>query len=221
MNFNKVKKSINLFKELGLRKFLKNFLYAKREEVLTLVDLGSLKVFSSKVPLEIRCLKSTDRTFLHDLYRNNGMDKIYSQERIDRYFENNYICYLAYKEGKFIGHAWFGNDQMNAKRSDPALRYVKEAFYRTEDILGVDYYILPEERGGGNSLSFMSMVFNALREQGYKRCLGTVHPDNRPARWTYKVLGYKELRTVVIKRIFNYFVAIENRVYFSPHYLSS
>lgn len=205
-----------------LKHFLKHALYVRREEILNEGYLGAPSEYDSRETLVIREIEEKEREVLTSFYEESNLRDLYTEERIGRYFSNGCKCHVAMKLDRVVGHLWWGGRDLKFKYCDPALRFIGDRYNMgKEDIVAVDFFVLPEERGSGTSLEFMSKVWRSLHELGYNRCLGTVAPNNRGARWTYKLLGHRDLRKIVIHRIFNYFVLIDGKLYFSPHVLSS
>lgn len=205
-----------------LNKFLKHALHFRREEILNEVYLGTSSGFDSRDTLVIREIEKKEREILTRFYEETNLSDLYTEERIGRYFSNGCRCHVALKRGKIVGHLWWGGRDLKFKYCDPALRFIRDRYnLREEDIVAVDFFVLPEERGSGTSLEFMSKVWQSLHGLGYNRCFGTVAPSNRGARWTYKLLGHRDIGKIVIHRIFNYIVFIDGKLYFSPHALSS
>jgi L-amino acid N-acyltransferase YncA len=62
-------------------------------------------------------------------------------------------------------------------------------------------YVRPEERGGGAVNYMLWKALNSLREEGFKRAYGYCAADNLPALWVHRIIGYKELDTIVMSRV--------------------
>jgi len=203
-------------------KFLKHALYVRREEILLEGNFGNLCEYVINDTLVIREIEAKDQETLSRFYAESKLSDLYTKERIQRYFSNGCRCHVAKRGERIIGHIWWGGHDMKFRSCDPALRYFKDSFKPgIKAVIGVDFYIVPEERGRGTALEFMHKMWQRLQGLGYEQWLGTVSPDNRGARWTYKLLGYQDVRKIVIHRIFNYFVFIGGELYFSPHSHSS
>jgi len=206
---------------MGLIKFLKHALYVRHEELLIEADLNKVKESSFKDALDILTIKKEQQDFLLECYRKSNTYELYHENRIKRYFASGCKCFIAMKKDKFIGHIWWGDNKMSFKYCDPALRYVGETFKLKNNVaLAVDFFITPEERGSGTAVEFLSKVWITLNKFGYDRSFGLVQPHNRAARWTYKLLGCIDFKTIVVHRIFNYLVLIDKKLYLSPHSLS-
>jgi len=217
--FKQFKKSYN---NVGFRKFIKHALYVRHEELLNAGYLDKQKVFSFKNSLQIVPIGKKDQDVLFEFHRKSKSCELYPKNRIDRYFASDCKCFIALRNNKFVGHMWWGNKKMSFKYCDPALRYVGETFeLKDDDVLAVDFFIIPAERGSGTALEFLSKVWLALNTLGYNRCFGLVQPQNRAARWIYKLFGFTDLQRIAVHRIFNYFVLNNKKFYLSPHSLSS
>lgn len=216
--FKRLKKT---YKTVGFKKFLKNLFYKKHEEILIGVDLNKRPEFSSKKDLKIQRIGIKDQNVLLDFYRTSNSSELYPISRIENCFASGGKCFIAMRKNKIIGHFWWGNNKMNFKYLDPASRNVGDTFgLKDDDALAIDFFIIPEERGQGTVLEFFPKVLIELNKLGYQRCFGLVLPDNRGARWTYKLLGHIDFKRIVLHRILNYIVLIDKKIYFSPPFLS-
>ena len=100
---------------------------------------------------------------------------------------------------------WWGTKQSDYKNCLPILRYLHKNFLKqNDDVLGIDFFILPEERGDGIALEFYAKVCRKLNHFGYKQMFGSVLSDNRSARWTYNLLDQAIIQKVTILRLFVY-----------------
>jgi GNAT superfamily N-acetyltransferase len=68
------------------------------------------------------------------------------------------------------------------------------------DVYGADFYVRESDRPGGTAQAFLHHVEALLRTKGYRRLWGYVIEDNRPARWTYSLRGYRPMWRVVRTR---------------------
>lgn len=209
-------------KTVGLKKFLKYAFYVKHEELLIEGDFSKLKEISYKDTLHLLHIEKGQQAELLEYYMQSDSNELYNKSRISRYFTSGFKCFIALKKGKFTGHLWLADNKVNFKHSDPALRYIGETFELLDgDALAVDFFIIPNERGGGTALEFLAKAYVILTEQGYKRCFGLVQTQNKGARWTYKIMGHVESKKLIVHRVFNYLVLIGKKLYLSPHSLSS
>ena len=79
----------------------------------------------------------------------------------------------------------------------------KNFLKQNDDVLGIDFFILPEERGDGRALEFYAKVCRQLNQLGYQHMFGSVLSDNRAARWIYDLLGLEVIKKVTIHRLLN------------------
>lgn len=211
---NKLRSLKNTYKNISIKRFLKKSIYTRREEILSIRDLSKKLNFPLRDDLKIQAIEKEDLQLLIDFYKKNDQQKLYPKNRIEKYFVSNCKCFIAKKNDKIIGHAWWGNNKIIFKFDDPPLKYACEKIdLKHDDAIGVDFFLIPEERGGGIALDFLSKVQIALNDLGYNRMYGLVNSQNRAARWTYKIIGNNDLETIVIHNLFRYIAIINNRMY--------
>ena len=212
---------IKTVKTLGLKKFIKHALYVRHEESVIGGVFNEMKKLSDKETLQLQTIRKEQQNDLFEYYKQSNIDGQFPRSRIERYFANGCKCIIALKDNRFIGHMWWCDNKINFKNSDPVLRYMGETFtLKDEDSLAVDFFIIPEERGGGTVFEFLFRVYMKLSKLGYTSCTGMVRQHNKAARWTYILMGHVEYKKIVVHRIFNYLVLINKKLYFSPHSLS-
>ena len=69
------------------------------------------------------------------------------------------------------------------------------------DVYGADFYVRESDRPGGTAQAFLDHVEALLGARGYRRLWGYVIEDNRPARWTYSLRGYRPMWRIVRTRM--------------------
>jgi GNAT superfamily N-acetyltransferase len=129
--------------------------------------------------------------------------------------ENDYTCFIARCKGSIIGYVWWCDFNVSSKFHDLDVKVIRDTIkLKDDDVYCSDYFISPEYRGGGNSNEFFCKVLSALKEIGYNRALGVVPAQNRAARWTYKIVGYSEIKSIADRRLFTYIVLKDRELYF-------
>lgn len=123
-------------------------------------------------------------------------------------FERGYPGFIAFLNGEIIGSIWWIDDNFN--HPDLLTFNIK---LKDKDMYGFNFFISPEHRGKGNALEFLYTVFLALQELGYQRFLGLVDPQSTPARWLYKLVGFKDIKKVSLFRFLYFFLIIDRTIF--------
>lgn len=193
------------YKSLGWKDFVKNGLCVKYEMLLVEKNLNEQSIYSSRNNLEVLAIEKEQKHKIIEFYKKTDHQVVDPAVLADRYFANGCKCLIAVKNNNIIGCFWWGDSSSEFEKTVPELSFFRGRInLEMDDAVGVDFFILPEERGGGAALEFYSKTCAVLRELGYNRLFGLVSPENRAARWTYKLLGHVELRTVVVYKVLNY-----------------
>jgi hypothetical protein len=217
----KIKRLQKTCKEIGYIQFIINLFYKSHEEILAWGDLNKRTEFSFRNNLTLQSIEKKHQDILLNFYRESNSSDLYPGSRIDNYFANDFKCFIAKRENKIIGHVWWGDNRSTYVKCDPSLRYIGETFGLKEgDVLAIDFFIVPEERGGGTAIDCFYNTLISLNELGHNRLFGLVQPNNRGARWTYKLLGFIDIKKIVVHRILNYIVLIDRKIYLSPPFYS-
>jgi GNAT superfamily N-acetyltransferase len=99
-------------------------------------------------------------------------------------------CFLAQSEGELVGSCWV------------ARRSLWSAYLRTRIDLAADEactyetHTAPHMRGKGIGSAMRADVARLLREEGVRRLLATVDPENAPAIRMIDKLGYRRIGTI-------------------------
>ncbi|MFO8086611.1 MAG: GNAT family N-acetyltransferase [Bacteroidales bacterium] len=201
----RLKQTHKSYKSLGLIRFITHALYIKQETLLLLKSLDELSPYESLKTLQIISVDKDNKADLVEFYRLANISISNPEILINNYLNDECKCFFATKNEKFIGFLWWGDKHTDVKHCLPILRYIhKKVLKKNDDALGIDFFILPEERGGGAALEFYAKACRKLNHLGYKRIFGTVLSDNRPARWTYNLLGLAVIKKITIHRLLIY-----------------
>jgi GNAT superfamily N-acetyltransferase len=208
-SFRKIKNSI------GLSRFLKRLIYSYHEEIMLVKNLNGLRKFSLKNGIETHNLKQEDIPALQLFRAESGIESADSTEEIYECLNNNGNGFIAKLDSKIIGYIWWGDNRLKSSFSDIDFKfYLNEIRLMPTDTYGFDFYISPRYRGGGHAIEFINQVFSILHDLGYKRNFGYVVSDKLPARWTYKLVGYEEIKKVSVRRFLLFIVFRNNKVFF-------
>lgn len=179
---------------------VRHFLYYKRSEKVGQKDLSQEISLTKNCKLEIEPLSKSNRNAVREFADQNHNNDLHSL-RIRQYYINTYEGFIASIRGEIIGHIWYWAYNHNLKPPEEFrfynLKLGKEGVYL------FDFYIAPEYRGGGNAIEFLSRFFLELKKLGYSRTAGVHNPNNLAARWTYKVVGEKDAKTLNMHIFFN------------------
>lgn len=201
----RLKQTHKSYKSLGLIKFITHALYIKQETLLLLKNLDELSPYESLQSLAIASVDKENKVDLIEFYRSANISIGSPETLIDNYLDDGCKCFIAIKNEKLIGFLWWGDKPSDVKHCLPILRYIhKKILKKNDDALGIDFFILPAERGGGAALEFYAKACRKLNHLGYKHIFGTVLSDNRPARWTYNLLGLTVINKITIHRLLIY-----------------
>lgn len=232
--FKRLKKARKRFKEaykyLGFREFLKNALYHRQVEIIIhMKDLNEEAKFCLKNKIEIESLKKMhlhallDLTFPNDPYAHYDVDewREWLLTKFTQFFENDCKGFAARLEGNLIGYSWYWNSKMGSAFTfwpeyTIMINMIK-IMMKNNDLIGFDLFIDHKNRGDGKAIEFVFKSFFVLRHLGYNRLFGWTYAHNRPAMWTYKVIGYKEVKRIVVRRILIFIVFYGNKPSFDPH----
>src|SRR6056297_2039554 len=201
----RIKQAYKSYQSLGLINFIKHAFYIKQEALLLLKELDKLSPYESLNKLQIHSFDKNTKADLIEFYNLSKISIVTPELLIENYMNDDCKCFFATKNEKLIGFLWWGDKQTDVRHCLPILRYIhKKVLKKNNDALGIDFFILPEERGGGTALEFYAKACRQLNHLGYNCFLGTVLSDNRPARWTYNLLGLTVIKKLTIHRLLIY-----------------
>jgi hypothetical protein len=201
-----------VYKKIGFGKLLKRIIFQKGEEFLLKKDLNEESNFVHTNKLEIELFEEKSLQELIKFCKKDGNNP---ENMFVKYLENDCKAFIAKQDGNIIGYIWWGNQNMTFYFNDPDFRYVgKIVSLKNDGVYAFDYYITPKYRGNSNAIEFLSKVFVNLRESGFNWVFGCVHVSNIPARWIYKLMGFKEEIKIVARRFFLFFIFKNRDLFF-------
>jgi ribosomal protein S18 acetylase RimI-like enzyme len=181
--------------------------------ILLKKDLTEKIKFTFNYKLEIQRIEKNHlgilKEFIEKYDENTGRTPF---SRINASFENNYGGFIAFLQGEIIGYFWWVDNAMIARRNHPESVLFNNKL-EDGDVYGFDFFIAPEYRGNSNAIEFLCKSCSFLNKLGYNRIFGVVAPNNTPARWLYKLFGYKDVRRIIERR-FLYFVLFIGKTIF-------
>jgi GNAT superfamily N-acetyltransferase len=173
--------------------------YTKEELIVLLKTTDSIVEPKKPGKLTMEDLGSAHLPELIELNRKAG-----EPLGADKYFENSlklgYHGFIARIDGELVGYYWWVDRDDPNPHSD-VWRLGKQFELEPGDVYGSSLFLLEEHRGGGTANDFLYKIEAGFRDRGYKRIWGYVVKDNRPARWTYNLRGYKPTWNMVNRRL--------------------
>lgn len=152
---------------------------------------GSLRL----EPIERRHLRA-----LRELNRERG--DVDGDRRFAADLDAGYGGFAGFRGHELVACYWWSDRTMPPHRDLRTLGLGIELGPR--DAYGFDLYVDKRHRAGGTANEMLYGVERALAERGFERLWGWVVADNRGARWTYSMRGYRPAwqveRTRVLRR---------------------
>lgn len=118
-----------------------------------------------------------------------------------KYLGRGYSCFALVREGEVLGDIWHARP--GASREELA--------HYDFDVLGIspgpkdvylfDMFLDPKHRGEALAMPLMGGALHGLGQEGWAKGYGFFKGDNIPALWVHRVLKYKELPRVRVRRI--------------------
>jgi hypothetical protein len=199
---------------VGIKGLLKGVIYSYNQEIILEKDLNNSTEFYLKDNLKIERIEKKHLSNLVLLRKEVGIGENTSIKELNEYLNNNCNGFIAKLNGKIIGYIWWRDDKMKSSFGNSVFKfYTKEIKLNPHDTYAFDFLISPQYRGSSHAIEFLSKVLITLKKLGYKKNFGYVAACNLPARWTYKLLGYKEIKIVEVIRFF-LFIGFRNKKIF-------
>ncbi len=190
--------------------FVSKIFYTNVDLVMSL-SLLEAKNSNCKGKLVIIPVDENNTPVLREFCGNNKCS-LRNTRMLNSYLRNKFNGYVATIDSKIIGYFWWVDNHLPRRQNHPHI--VRCGLnLKDNEAYTFDFFIAPEHRGGGNAVAFLSKVHRKLKAMGFQRIYGQVSADNKPARWLYKLNGYKELRQVKSCRIFK-LILITNKTVF-------
>lgn len=218
----KFQKAKRYYRQFGIKKtFAKviktlfSKIYSRRVSYIVLEkNLAEEVKFPMDRKIRIQRIEESHLGILKELCeRWNHQDTgIISFAAINDYFESGYHGFIAFLNDDIIGYFWWVDNRIKYKKNHPDF-FTFNIEPRDKETYGFSFYMSPEYRGNGNAVEFLYKVLLALNKLGYNRVFGLVDPENTPARWLYKLVGFKDVRRITECR-FLYFLLFMNKIIF-------
>lgn len=142
----------------------------------------------SKIALEIRQFRSSDREFVSQMNRPSEANLC------ARRLSSGHKGFIAFHNGQLAGYAW-GCGEIN-----PRIERVRPKL-DTGDVLCVDAFTSSDFRNKGVQTALTLARFNLFREQGFHRAVANIEIDNFPSQAVWKKLGSYVVGRLDFRRI--------------------
>lgn len=186
---------------------IKPFFYNRFTYIITQDDLSQNIVFGTSEKLKMECINKSNKDIVIKFGEEN-YNRIY-KSWWNIYFKNNYNGFIAKLNGNIIGYVWWVNSNM---KHPPEVVFYNIKL-RKDEVYGFNFFIAPRYRGRGNAFEFMNQYTLELKKLGFKRRIGIVAADNSTARWIYKVMEHKEMKSATSKVFFNLIAYCEKALF--------
>lgn len=121
--------------------------------------------------------------------------------RAERYFRRGYRNVVLARGGEAIGDVWYVGPRTARTREIHRHLGWFGIELGPDDVYLFDMHLTAAERGGGLATRFMSSVLHHLRDGGARRAFGYFDARNTPALWVHRLIGFRELPRVVIRKV--------------------
>jgi GNAT superfamily N-acetyltransferase len=170
-----------------------------RDEVLVMTkDLADVTEMAFDEALRIEEISGRHLPALYTFNRKRCFSK--ADARAAAALNRGHRGFVGYVGDDLVGYYWWVDAEIEPLHAD-VVRYGMGFELGPGEVYGYDFYLLEEHRGKGKSTEFLYKIETALHELGYHLVWGYVETDNRPARWLYRLRGYKPVRQVATRRV--------------------
>lgn len=207
-------KAFNKLKSLSFSK-IRHFLYYKRSERVAQKDLSQEIFLRNKCKFMIEPLNELNKNAVREYINEETRNDLHSL-RIRHHYINTYNGFIAFFQGNVVGHLWWWSYKSNPKPPDEFLFYNLKI--EKDTVYLYDFDIASPYRGGGGAIDFLTRSFFELKKLGYKRTVGVHDPKNLAARWTYKVIGEKDIKTINVHIFLNTLVYYDKAIFLKKWY---
>lgn len=189
---------LELYKREGLLFAIKFSIYANDEAVPVEKDLSELKPVKKTLEnAHIRLIEMTE----NDLKKKEFEYPLKSRyEKAVRNIKKGFKTFAIVKNNHIMGDIWYvTKSSSKLKIVHPDLKLLGITL-GSDEVYLFDMYVTPDERGKAIATSFMGSVLHTLKNRGFNKAYGFFVANNIPALWVHRLLGYKELQRISVKR---------------------
>jgi GNAT superfamily N-acetyltransferase len=163
-------------------------------EIVLSKDLAVSDDASHGTLLQVRVFEGGDPAVLDRIATAGHVDS-HDMELLRIYVRRGYPALCAEVDGRIVGHMWWVDARFSGDRAHPHLaRYGIRLGPR--EAYAFNFFLEPGCRGGGNANDFLSRFEQHLRSRGFERVWGFVASDNKPARWLYRLCGWRPQKVI-------------------------
>ncbi len=185
-------------KDEGFWKTLSGSLYSDERAIPVYIDLAALKPARHSVGefgLELKMVtpETADSDFRYQ--------RVSRKLKVDVNLKQGFRSFVLLKGTEIIGDIWYVLASSGNSRPHKDLDLLNVDI-SPQDVYAFDMFVSPKERGKDLTTAFMGEVLRSLKEAGHSKAYGYFEESNIPALWIHRLVGYKELAPVRIRRFF-------------------
>ena len=196
-SFIKINQLIERLKSDGVRGIIKETIFFNRIAVTFEKNLsdfrGEIEV-SNNSNIEIKNISKIDTKINYKFTNKSRYLKTINN------IKKGYETFVLIRDKEIIGDCWFATSlEADKKMLHPDLKLfgikpVQKSAYM------FDMYVKPEERGTDVTNSILKYAYTNFSERGITKVYTYVMADNTPAIWMVRMLGFKELKKLNMRR---------------------
>ncbi len=128
--------------------------------------------------------------------------KVSRYEYAKNYFRKGYRMIAMVHDGIVVGDIWYVDRKMARQRTIHSDLVSFKVELRDDEVYLFDMYLNAGTRGGGQATYFHGSVLKSMRERGFRKAYGSYEIGNIPAMWMHRLIGYRELPHLELRRFF-------------------
>ena len=184
-------------KSIGIISALKKLIVWKRQVILVVKNLETLKHIENKSFEKLKFVEITKDNYDHF----NLIYPVKSREyKMQKYLNDGFKAFIAVCGNELAGDVWYTTaDASNTNLSD--LKWLNIQMTKNEAYM-FDMFVNPDKRRHHVTDFIVNRSFIALKQKGYKRIYGYYDSDNVAALWFHRMHKYTELKKMTVKQTF-------------------
>jgi GNAT superfamily N-acetyltransferase len=177
-------------------------IYLDEEHILLIKQLGGSPPATGSRDVEVRVAGAGDADAIAAFSRAHFNPT--TRRHVRCFLRNGYRVFLAHRDGEIVALFWWIGAGDDADHPDLVLHGLSLA---SGEAYGFALFSAPGARGGGTATTFLSGICAGLADEGYERLWGWVLADNLPARWLFRITGFRDAGRMRV-RTFGSLVAV-------------
>ncbi len=190
---------------------IKPFVYHRVLQIISEKDLTQDVSLGKNNKLEIEAINESNRESLKDFIKNN-FDKNTYRYWLRYEHINNYNGFIGSINGNIIGYV-FSWDKNNGIKP-PLDIFLYNIKLKKNEVYMFNFLVADQYRGSGNAIEFTNKVSLYLKKLGYISSKGVCDEKNLPARWTYKIVGQKDIFSLTVYVFLNCIIYCNKSIFF-------